>query len=242
MTSPLVLREDSYGVSTLTLNRPDKLNALHVGVFAELRAHLEELATDSSVHCLVLTGAGRSFCAGHDLSVLAGGEAEETSHFEAETIDLLEEFPRPTIAKIRGHCLTGGLELALGCDLLMAAETASFGDTHGKWGLVPVWGMSVRLPERVGMARAKELSFTSRKIDAGTALGYGLIDRCVPEGELDTAVSLLAFEIAANSAGTNRIYKKLYARARGSGRRAALESERGLPFGLPDDMGERLRG
>lgn len=241
MTDALVVREDRDGVTTLTLNRPDKLNALHEGVFAELRAHLDDLAK-SVPRCLVLTGAGRSFCAGHDLTALASGDAEGSRHFEAETVDLLESLPCPTIAKIRGHCLTGGLELALGCDLLVAAESASLGDTHGKWGLVPVWGMSVRLPERVGMSRAKELSWTSRRIDGPTALRYGLVDHCVPDDGLDAAVEALAAEIVANSPGTNAIYKKLYADTATSGRRAALAAERELPYGLPDDIAERLGG
>lgn len=237
----LVLRADDAGITTLTLNRPEKLNALHAEVFAQLREHLDAVAVDDTVRCVILTGAGRSFSAGHDLGALATGEeAAAVAHFEAATIDALESLPCPTIAKIRGHCLTGGLELALGCDLLVAADSASLGDTHGHWGLVPVWGMSVRLPERVGQARARELSFTSRRIDGRTAERYGLVDHCVADPDLDATVALLAAEITANSPGANRISKRLYAQARTLSRRAALDSERTLPFGLPDDMTERL--
>ncbi|MFE3000926.1 enoyl-CoA hydratase/isomerase family protein [Nocardia sp. NPDC059246] len=228
------------GVATLTLNRPDKLNALTSDTFTELRTHLTELAGRKDVRCLVLAGAGRSFCTGHDLRVLATGDETENRYAEAETIDELEQFPAPTIAQIHGHCLTGGLELALACDLLVAADSAKLADTHGQWGLIPVWGMSVRLPERVGVSRAKELSFTSRVIDGVEAERIGLVDRCVPVADLATAVGDLAAAIAANSPGTNRIYKSLYARRLQANRDAALRSERSMELGVPEDAAERL--
>jgi len=155
-------------------------------------------------------------------------------------VDALEQLPQPTIARINGHCYTGGLELALACDLLVAGESASLGDTHGQWGLVPIWGMSVRLPERVGLSTAKELMFTSRRISARTAAQIGLVDRVVPDSELDATVEQLAAEITANSWGTNRIDKQLLAHASTNARQAALLHERSIPFGLPDDMGERM--
>ena len=240
MTEPLVLSSISNGVVTLTLNRPDKLNALTPGMFAELEGHLTTHAADPDVRCLVLTGAGRSFCAGHDLGALT--ETEDPNHLRhaAAVIDQLENLPYPTIAKIRGHCMTGGLELALGCDLLVAAQSAQFADTHGKWGLAPVWGMSVRLPERVGRSKAKELSFTSKRIDGRTADEIGLVDHCATDDRLDLAVEELAAQILANSAGTNRIYKALFAHHTGTDRAQALEFERVLPFGMPDDLASRL--
>ncbi|MFE3060733.1 enoyl-CoA hydratase/isomerase family protein [Nocardia sp. NPDC059239] len=240
MTEPLVLCGVQNGVATLTLNRPDKLNALTADTFVELRAHLAELAAREDVQCLVLTGAGRSFCAGHDLRVLATGDETENRYVEAQTIDELEQFPAPTIAQIQGHCLTGGLELALACDLLIAADSAQLADTHGQWGLIPVWGMSVRLPERVGISRAKELSFTSRVIDGIEAERIGLVDRCVPAAELQTAVSDLAAAIVANSPGTNRIYKSLYAQRLRANRDVVLQTERDMELGVPDDAAERL--
>jgi enoyl-CoA hydratase len=189
---------------------------------------------------VVLTGAGRSFCSGHDLGSIASGEAAPSRHFEAETIDQLERLPQPTIAKIRGHCLTGGLELALACDLLVAASSARLGDTHGQWGLVPGWGMSVRLPERVGPSTAKELTFTSRQLDGATAASIGLVDRSAPDDDLDSVVEELAREIVANSAGTNRICKSLLAMRGSMGRDAALAFERAMPFGRPTDTRERM--
>lgn len=241
-SATLVERQDKDGVATLTLNRPDKLNALDVPLMVELRRQLDLLSGDASVRCVVLTGAGRSFCAGHDLESISKGERAPSRHFEPETIDALEALPMPTIAKIRGHCFTGGLELALGCDLLVASEEAKLGDTHGQWGLAPVWGMSVRLPERVGRSRAKELMFTSRRIDGTEAAAIGLVDRAVPEAELDAEVAALATEIAENSPGTNRIDKALLAANADRTRSDALLIERNMPFGLPEDMKERMSG
>ena len=241
MADPLVLRQDDGAVTTLTLNRPEKLNALNPAMFVELRAHIEALATDERIGCVVLTGAGRSFCAGHDLAAIASREAAPSEHYEPETIDLLEALPKPVVGKIRGHCFTGGLELALACDLLVAATSTQLGDTHGQWGLVPVWGMSVRLPERVGRCKAKELMFTSRRISGAAAAEIGLVDRCVPDDELDGAVAELVAEIVANSPGTNRIDKALLARRPDMTRSAALVFERSLPFGVPADLAERMR-
>ncbi len=241
-SSQLVTREDKASVATLTLNRADKLNAINIPLMVELRKQLDTLAGDPSVECVVLTGAGRSFCSGHDLESIATGERAPGRHFESETIDAIEALPMPTVAKIRGHCFTGGLELALACDLLYAADDAKLGDTHGQWGLVPVWGMSVRLPERVGRARAKELMFTSRRIDGVEAAAIGLVDRAVPSGALDGAVAALTAEITANSAGTNRIDKALMAANADRTRSDALLIERNMPFGMPKDRKERMSG
>ena len=236
----LVLREDEGGVATLTLNRPEKLNAIDIPLMVELRNQIDAIAVDASVRCVVLTGAGRSFCSGHDLESISKGERALSRHFESETIDALEALPMPTLGKIRGHCFTGGLELALGCDLLIADEDAKIGDTHGQWGLVPIWGMSVRLPERVGRSTAKELMFTSRRIDGRKAAEIGLVDRAVPADRLDEAVAELAAEIAANSPGTNRIDKALIASHGGRSREDALLIERTAPYGMPSDMKERM--
>ena len=240
MTSELVIRSHSAGVVTLTLNRPDKLNALTPAVFVALRAHLDAVAADPSVGCVVLMGAGRSFCAGHDLAAIADHAAASSPHFEAETIDALEALPQPTIARLHGHCFTGGLELALGCDILMAAESTRLGDTHGQWGLAPIWGLSVRLPQRVGVSRAKELMFTSRRISGQTAATIGLVDYCVADDQLDAAVARLAAEVLANSRGSNRIAKTLLAAAQERSWQDALRFERQMPFGMPEDMAQRM--
>jgi len=238
----LVLRDDAGGVATLTLNRPAKLNALSPALFEELRAHLDALRNETDrVGCVVLTGAGRSFSAGNDLGEIAAGRRAPTPHFQAETIDALEALPQPVIGKVRGHCLTGALELVLGCDLIVAGESASFGDTHGRWGMAPVWGMSVRLPERIGLSAAKRMMFTGQPVSGTEAARLGLADRCVPDDGLDAAVAEWAAAIVANSWGTSRIDKRLLADAtEARSRTEALAHERSAPHGIPDDMAERM--
>jgi len=236
----MVLRSDADGVATLTLNRPEKLNALNPATFHELRSHLDAIAVDATVRCVVLTGAGRSFCAGNDLDAIASGEGRAEPMLGPETVDALEQVTQPTIAKIRGHCFTGGLELALACDFLVSARSTKFGDTHGQCGLVPIWGMSIRLPERVGLANAKDLMFTARRIDGEAAQAIGLVDKAVADDELDAAVDTLAAEIGANSPGTNRIVKRLLRERMERNRPDALAYERSSPHGFPEDMAERL--
>ena len=154
MNAPLVLREDKDSVCTLTINRPDKLNSLNVPVFEELRAHIIALQEDDSVNCVVLRGAGKCFSAGHDLADIEEGEDVSSPFWHSETLRMLERLPKPVIAAVHGHCYTGALEVALAADFIVASDTARFGDTHAKWALTPVWGMSQRLPRRVGAGRA----------------------------------------------------------------------------------------
>jgi enoyl-CoA hydratase/carnithine racemase len=225
-------------VAVLTLNRPEKLNAINRPMLVDLRGHLEQLALDESVSCVVLGGAGRCFGAGHDL----GEDVGEGRYFDAETVDMLERIPQPTIARVHGYCFTGSLELALACDLLVAARSAVLADTHGQWGLVPIWGMSVRLPERVGVARAKDLAFTGRRLTGSQAQAIGLVDRCVDDELLEEASMELARQIAANSPGTNRMTKALYAARPTMTREGALAFERTRPWGLPTDRDERRAG
>ncbi|MFT4597055.1 MAG: enoyl-CoA hydratase [Paracrocinitomix sp.] len=241
MSDDLVLRSDADGVATLTLNRPDKLNAMNPAAFVELRNHIDAIADDTSVRVVVLRGAGGSFCAGNDLGSIAAGEKAPTPHFQAETVDALEALPQAIIAQVHGHCYTGALELILGCDLIICADDASIGDTHGQWGLIPVWGMSVRLPERVGVSKARELSFTARRISGLEAAEMGLAVRSVPLDELEDAVATTAGQIASNSAGTVSMMKRLITDSQNMPRTNALQRERTLPYGRPDDMEERMR-
>ncbi|HCE23471.1 MAG TPA: enoyl-CoA hydratase, partial [Hyphomonas sp.] len=142
MSEPLVLRQDKDGLATLTLNRPDKLNSLTVGMFRELRHHVLDLEADDSVNCVILRGAGKCFSAGHDLGDIAEGEKVPSPGWHSETLRLMERLPKPVIAAVHGHCYTGALEVALAADFIIAAESARFGDTHAKWALTPIWGMS----------------------------------------------------------------------------------------------------
>lgn len=205
----LVERADQDGWTLLTLNRPDKLNALTVGMFQELRAHVEALASDDSVHCVVLKGAGKCFSAGHDLADIGAGEVVPSRGWHSETLRMLEKLPKPVIAAVQGHCYTGALEVALAADFIIAADTARFGDTHAKWALTPVWGMSQRLPRRVGIATAKRLMFTCEMFGAEEALRIGLAEQVVPIAEFDAAIAALAQSITANSPFSHAANKRL---------------------------------
>jgi enoyl-CoA hydratase/carnithine racemase len=238
----LVERADSEGVAVLCLNRPDVLNALSPKLFAELRAHVERLAGETeTVGCVVLRGAGRSFSAGNDLRAIQAGERAPSPHFQAETLDLIERLPQPVIAAVQGHCYTGALELALACDLLIASESARFADTHGKFGMTPTWGMSQRLPRRIGPLRAKELMFSGRAVSGAQAVALGLANQCVPDAELESRALGLARQIAANSWFTLRTEKALLRDGESLGLAEALAFERRTSPGAGPDMAERLK-
>lgn len=210
-TAEPVLCAIADGLCRLTLNRPEKLNALNAASFAALEKHLDTITTDK-VGCVLLTGAGRSFCAGHDLDEIAGGGEEgAVKRFENGVIERLARLPMPVVAAVRGHCLTGGLELALAADIILAAEDASFADTHARWDLVPIWGLSQRLPRRVGIGRAHEVMFASRTYSGAQAAALGLANYCVPAAALDAEAQRLCADILANSWRANRAMKKLMA-------------------------------
>jgi enoyl-CoA hydratase len=207
----LVLRDDtSDGVAVLTLNRPKALNALNPDVFGQLKAHLDAIAAATeTIGCIVLRGAGRAFSAGVDLKAMARGETEPTPIFSGETLDFLEAMPQPVIAAVRGPCYTGGLELALTSDLLLCSDTAKFADTHAKWGLVPGWGMTQRLPRRVGPIKAKEMMFTARPIGHEEAVRIGIANDWVPDADLDARTMEMATMIVGNVWSSLRADKAL---------------------------------
>ena len=208
-TTGSVLCTLENGLCRLTLNRPEKLNALGLSTFEEIAAHLDRVES-ADVGCLLLSGAGRSFCAGHDLEGLASGmEAGKAERLENGVVERLATLPFPVVASVRGHCYTGGLELALAADIIIAAENAKFADTHSKFDLVPIWGLTQRLPRRVGTARAKQMMFTARPYSGVEAAQMGLANFAVPEGELDGQVEALCADILATSPRSNRAIKKL---------------------------------
>ncbi|MBU2604971.1 MAG: enoyl-CoA hydratase/isomerase family protein [Alphaproteobacteria bacterium] len=207
--SALVTREDRDGLALLTLNRPDKLNSLTVGMFRELRGHVIDLKKDETIGCVVLRGAGRCFSAGHDLGDIAEGEKVPSPGWHSETLRMLETLPQPVIAAVHGHCYTGALEVALAADFIIAADNAKFGDTHAKWALTPIWGMSQRLPRRVGIATAKRLMFTAEMIGAAEALRIGLTEQVVPAAQFDESIEAMARQILTNSPFSHAANKRL---------------------------------
>ena len=209
MSEELVVCSVVDGLCTISLNRPEKLNALSVESFRQLDAHLRAIDPEQ-VGCVLLTGNGRSFCAGHDLDDLASGaEGMEAARFETNVIEHLATLPMPVVAAVRGHCYTGGLELVLGADIIIASENAKFADTHAKWDLVPVWGLTQRLPRRVGPHKAKEMMFSSRTYSGTEAAAMGLANFCLPDAEFDEGVAAFCRDILATSRRSSRAIKKL---------------------------------
>lgn len=209
MEGELVTCTVEAGLCTLALNRPEKLNALNVETFRQLDAHIRALE-GKDVGCVLLTGNGRSFCAGHDLDDLASGtEGMEAARFETQVVERLATLPMPVVAAVRGHCYTGGLELVLAADIIIATETARFADTHSKWDLVPVWGLTQRLPRRVGPHKAKEMMFSARTYSGVEAAAMGLANFALPEDQFDAGVQAFCADVLANSHRSARAIKKL---------------------------------
>ena len=227
-------------VCTITLNRPEKLNALNVESFRQIGALLDSLDL-ASVDCVLLKGAGRSFCAGHDLGDLASGsEAGLVERLEAGVIERLATLPVPLVAVVQGHCYTGGLELVLAADIIIASADAKFADTHAKWDLVPVWGLTQRLWRRVGRSKALEMMFASRTYSGAEALAMGLANLCVPNDQLEAEVARFCSDICANSSRSTRAMKKMVADTDGLPLAAGLAWELYHSEGHGPDMQARI--
>ena len=237
----LVKRKDAEGIAILSLNRPEALNALSPSLFVELRQHIDNIAAQiADIGCVILRGEGRSFSAGNDLKAIQSGEKSPSPHFQAETLDAIERLPQPVIASVQGHCYTGSLELALSCDLLVAGQSAKFSDTHGKWGLSPTWGMSQRLPRRIGLLAAKEMMFSGRVIDGDEAVAIGLANRCVADENLLEESIGMAKSFLKNSWFTLRSDKLLINGGLDNTLQDGLLWERNNSPGRGPDMEERI--
>jgi enoyl-CoA hydratase len=237
----LVLREDRDGVACLTLNRPDKLNALNVELFAELEAHVDAVAGQTdAVGCVVVRGAGRCFSAGHDLGDIATGEKLPRPHFQASVIERLADLPQPVVTAVHSHCYTGALELALAGDVILAAADARFADTHAKWALTPIWGMSQRLVRRVGRHRALEMMLTTRTVGATEAERIGLANAVLDAEDFHAAVHEWCRAMLANSWFSLRANKKLVGDTDGMALADGLAHEIYRNEGVGPDMTERI--
>jgi enoyl-CoA hydratase len=204
----LIERED--GIATVTLNRPDKLNALNRELRTAFCAAMRELRGASDVRVVIITGAGRAFCAGLDLRELGTASSGIRDEDGDTFITVIEAMEAPVIAAVNGFAITGGFELAMACDIMIAAEEAQFADTHARVGVMPGGGMSARLPRAVGIRKAKELSLTGNYLTARDAERMGLVNRVVPRDQLMTTARELASSIAGANQGIVREMKRLY--------------------------------
>lgn len=241
-----IIYEKKDGIATITLNRPERLNAIGLNMQLELGKALEEANSDDEVRVLIITGAGRGFCSGADLTVLGDTAEQVGQHLVARSPAAggirsftlqLQNFEKPTIAAVNGHAVGAGLSLALACDIKIASDRARFSQIFIKRGLVPDTGSTYFLPRLVGMARACEMAFTGDILDAEQAKEYGLVSRVVPHDELMGVVRELAAKIAAGPPIAMKLAKRALNRGATSDLASALEFEgymQGICFGTED--------
>ena len=206
----LVLRENREGAAILTLNRPEKLNALSKDLIENLEEHVDAIARETkTVGLVILRGAAGNFSSGHDMhEVLAQVRAHAKPHHYVEVIDKVANLPQPVISAIQGHCSTGALELALAADLIAASASACFCDAYARWGLTPIWGLSLRLPHRVGTAKASEMMYTCRSYSGAEAHEMHLANFCFADERFEEELAALAADILANSWFANQVNKR----------------------------------
>ena len=245
MAYETIIYQAGGGIGRITLNRPQAMNALTPAMLKELKTAVLAAGKDDDVKVIVLTGAGRAFCAGVDLKAL--GDQKLVNGMVGDILDLparelinaIRSVPRAVICMVNGFCFTGALEIMLACDIVIASEEAKIGDTHAKWGLRPTWGMSARLPRRVGYLKAREISFTAEAITGKEAERIGLINMAVPADRLEEALQVMAKKIMGNSAQSIAAYKKLYNSNESLTLDKSLELEFGSDFEITDSL-ERL--
>mgnify|MGYP001435472556 CR=1 FL=1 len=213
--SDLVLTEVTDRTVTVTLNRPDARNALSSALLKDLRAALRAAQDDDATDVVILTGADPAFCAGLDLKELGSDTPTLASTNPAADTPVdergpLPPGPKPVIGAINGAAITGGFELALACDFLVASDRARFADTHGRVGIQPWWGLSVMLPQAIGLRRAREMSATGNFCDAQTALEWGLVNHVVPHDDLLPFTRGLAADIASSDQRAVRRLRQTY--------------------------------
>jgi enoyl-CoA hydratase len=224
---PAVLRiEKHQSIATVTLNRPEAMNALSAELRAAIHDAFGSLSSDEDVGAVILTGAGRAFCAGVDLKELGGETGPTAAIGSGNPVAAMEACPKPIIGAINGFAITGGFELALACDLLIASSAARFADTHARVGILPGWGLSQKLPRLIGIARAKELSLTGNFLSAEQAEDWGLVNRVVAPADLLSTCVALARDMLSCEPKTMRAYKALIDRGFGLPLGEAIAVER----------------
>ena len=248
MTDGPVLLDVAGAVATVTLHRPAARNAISRALLKDLQTTMAELGEREDIGAIVLTGTDPAFCAGLDLKELSSN----TNLLDEGNRDIPPNWPwkpppQPIIGAVNGPAITGGLELALHCDFLVASERAVFADTHARVGVLPAWGLSVRLPQRVGFAMARRMSFTGDFVDARRALEAGLVTQVVAHEDLLGLAQGLAATIAANHRPAVLALRHSYERIEGeiSEGGLALELEAARAWrrsGQTDGIGDRVPG
>jgi enoyl-CoA hydratase len=192
-----VLFDVENAIALITLNRPERRNAINQELLVHLYNYLDEVSSNNKIYAAIITGKGKSFCSGLDLAVLGTDNLFDPRGDGKDFPDVISACKKPIIGAVNGHAITGGFEMALNLDFLIASERASFADTHAKAGLHPGWGMTQLLQHSVGQRMAKQISFTCRSISAEDALKCGLVNEVVPHEELIPRAKQIASDICA---------------------------------------------
>lgn len=229
--SDVVLVAVADRVATVTLNRPDARNALNAAMRHALPDAMRALDADDGADVVILTGADPAFCAGFDLKEVAGGSLsvdDNGAGGDPVPVCPLPAMGKPVIGAINGPAVTGGLELALHCDFLVASERARFADTHGRVGVMPAWGITVLLPQAVGLRKAREMSVTGNFLSADEALAFGLVNHVVAHDELLPFARRLAADIVSNNQAAVRRMLATYDEVTATTADAGFEIEVGV--------------
>ena len=239
MTELLLQREDGYAV--LTLNRPDARNALSPQLLLDLCDAFRLLQDESGIYSVILTGAGTAFCAGLDLKAMAEDESGlgvYAIHAQHDITAAMTAFDRPIIVGVNGVAVTGGFELALMGDILLASSGARFADTHCRVGLAPGWGLSQKLARIIGPSRAREAHFTGNVISAQQAEAWGLVSRVVAPEDLLDACRQVAMDIASCVPETVKVYKQMV----NEGLQTDLATGLAMERSVMTDVNQRVSG
>ena len=217
MSSPVVLLDISERIATITMNRPEARNALSSEMLHLLAQTMKDVDQNDDVDVIILTGSDPAFTAGLDLkelgdasSNLLGGTGADGTPNADGVRGPFPKLSKPLIGAVNGVAVTGGFELALNCDFLIASERAKFGDTHARVGVMPGWGLSVLLPQAIGVRRAREMSFTGNFMLADEALEYGLVNHVVPHDDLISFTRRIALDIIGNEQSGVRTIRNTY--------------------------------
>ncbi len=238
----LVTRENRDGAAILTLNRPEKLNALSKAMIETLETHVDAIERETkTIGLVILRGAAGNFSSGHDMTeVLSQVKAHAKPHYYVEVIDKVANLPQPVIAAVAGHCSTGALELALAADLIVASASACFSDAYARWGLTPIWGLSLRLPHRIGTSKAAEMMYTCRSYSGAEAFDMHLANFCFPDDQFETELGRLAADILANSWYANQVNKRALLESAGLTLREAHSLNMFKNEGLAPEAAQRV--
>ena len=194
MARPVLLDVENQ-IAVITLNRPERRNAINQQLLIRLYDALDAVTVRDDVRVIIITGNGPSFCAGLDLGAIGRENLFDPRGDGSDLPDLMRACKKPIIAAVNGHAITGGFELALNCDFIIAAENAQFSDTHAQVGIHPGWGMTQLLQQTVGQHRAKQISFACQPIYAHTALAWGLVNEVLPKEHLLDRAKTIAAQI-----------------------------------------------